>query len=186
MLALSVLGGLILLCGVGGFLVARPILKEYPSTMTAPDQVAGLTKLTDPQLQRTADQMADRFRADAKVDSTVVAFYAPLGDRTHLVMLGGGTRLNLSPGKDIDTALRGMGKGMGSSLVDIHAVPAGPLGGYVKCGSGTIKASGTALPIVGCVWADHGSLGMGFFFNRQVADSEKLFGQIREAVLHRD
>jgi hypothetical protein len=184
-IALSVVGTLILLCGVGGLLVARPILREYPATMTTPDQIAGLTKLTDPQLQRTADQMTAQFQADAKVDSSVVAFYAPAGDKTHLVMVGGGTKLNLRPGKDIDDALRGMGRGMGSALADIHAVPAGPLGGYVKCGSGTVHAAAVDMPVVGCVWADHGSLGMAFFFNRQVAESEKLFGQIREVVLQR-
>jgi hypothetical protein len=185
-IALLVLAIFVVLCGIGGYLAARPILREYPSSLTAPDQVAGLSKIQDPDLQRVLDDTTRDFNASVKVDSTVAAFYSTGNDRQHMVMVFGGARLILSPGTDLTSALKGFSEGMGSPLTDLHPVAAGALGGVTRCGSGTLTPSNDVkVPIVLCAWADHGSVGFLTFYNRAMDDSVKLFGVFRQAILHR-
>ncbi|GII23972.1 hypothetical protein [Planosporangium mesophilum] len=174
-----------LVCAIGGLALVQPIIKEYPSTLDNPDQVAGLSKLEDPQLRRLIDQLSAQLRSSVGTTDTVAAVYAPTGDPTRMVMLFAGTKLVLDPGKVLDSAFQGFAKGAGPSLSDVHDVPPGPLGGLTRCGSSTLVAGGTTLPLAGCAWADHGSFGMVLFFNRPAAESEKLFGQVRAAVLRR-
>ena len=64
------------------------------------------------------------------------------------------------------------------AVTGLHQVPAGPLGGTMKCG--TTKADGADMPV--CGWADHGSLALAIFPGRSVDDSAKLFVDIRSAA----
>jgi hypothetical protein len=182
---LAVLAALTVLAAIGVYLIARPFLAEYPATLTAPDQVAGLTRLTDPAVQQSVDGLSARIRTDTHSTNAIAAMYAPDGDRRHLVMLAGATGLNLNPGADLDKVLAGMAKGAGSPLSDVHPVPAGALGGNVRCGSSSMAVNGASVPVAMCAWADHGSAGFAFFFNRTADDSATLFGQIRDKVLSR-
>ncbi|MGC9668724.1 hypothetical protein ACNTMW_19475 [Planosporangium sp. 12N6] len=184
-ITLAVLGVLVLLGGAAGLVALGPIIREYPSSVDDPAEVAGLTRLHDPELQQIVDQMTEEVKSSVKADSTVAGFYAPAGDRQQLVMLVAGTKLALAPAKELDAALRGVSKGSGTPLSDVRAVPAGPLGGTTRCGSVTLAAAGTAVPVAVCAWADHGSLGLVFFFNRTIEDAEGRFRAVREGVLHR-
>ncbi|MFC7480771.1 hypothetical protein ACFQX7_13065 [Luedemannella flava] len=60
-------------------------------------------------------------------------------------------------------------------------IDAGPLGGVARCGTATTSGQ----PLTVCVWGDHGSLGQIYFLNRSLAESRKLYPDIRKGVLHR-
>ena len=63
-------------------------------------------------------------------------------------------------------------------VAGLHEVPAGKLGGVMKCGT----TSGDGGDFAICGWADHGSAAMAMFPSRSVDDAAGLFRQIREGV----
>jgi len=111
---------------------------------------------------------------------TVAGFYEDPSDQAKLVMIAGVTSDLPDPDAELDGTFRGLSTG-GLPVKNIKKTKAGPLGGVAKCG--TSAASGT--PVAVCAWADHGSVGMTFFYNRTVAQSTSLFLKIRSAMLKR-
>lgn len=179
-ITLGVLAGLLVLCGVGGYLLVRPYLGEYPATLSAPDSVAGLQKLTDPQFQQLSDEMTTSLKSSIKASSAIGAFYAPNGDKTHAVLVAGATTLILNPG----TQLKGAFDGLASSDLTVTgtgSVDAGPMGGTAECG----QAETSGIPIGVCAWADHGSVGMVIAFSHTPAETADLMRTIRPQVEHR-
>lgn len=177
---LGVLAGLLVLCGVGGYLVARPIISEYPATLSAPDSVAGLQKLTDPQFQQLSDEMTSSLKSDIKASSAIGAFYAPNGDKTHAVLVAGAATLILNPG----TQLKGAFQGLASSdlsVSNIGSVDPGSMGGKAECG----QAESSGIPIGVCAWVDHGAVGMVIAFSHTPAETADLMRTIRPQVEHR-
>lgn len=197
MLAL-VIGGIVILLvlvGVGTALVLRsgddeptvspPVASgspsasasgEYPARIDLPQTVAGLTKIDDPQLNKTANDTALQIKTATNADSAVAAYYAPNSDLTKAVGLVGATGRITDPEGELDDAFSGSLTVTGTSDVD-----PGPLGGLMRCGN-TVN-SGQALSV--CGWADGGSLMLGIFVNRSVTDSATLFRQIRGEILKR-
>jgi len=181
-IGLSILAAVVALC-VGGAVIA--VVKNmatpegYPATLSAPDQVAGLTKQTDADLQKNAEELASSLKDQTKATTAVAAYYAKEGDDTHLVAFWGATAKLRNAGAELDAAFKGATES--TALSDIHAVPVGSLGGQVKCGSGEMQQ----VPIALCIWADGGSMGAALFFNRTVDESAPLFISIREGVTHR-
>ena len=47
----------VVLLGVLGYVYIRPILAEYPATLSTPDSVAGMPRLIDERFQEVSDQM---------------------------------------------------------------------------------------------------------------------------------
>jgi hypothetical protein len=179
-ITLGIFGLLLVLCVGGGAFgytaYMGPVNKEK-ATLTAPEQVAGMSKLTDPSLQETADGLAASLKAQLKATSTIAAYYAPAGDQQHLVAVWGATGAVHNPDGELTSAF----KGTDLEVADIRAVPAGSLGGAARCGTGSTQGLSFAM----CIWADHGSMGAALFFNRTVEESAPLFITIREATLHR-
>jgi hypothetical protein len=173
--------GVVLLgcCGVGAALAA-PILREYPAKVTAPDNLAGLSKQQNAEVDQLGDQLGQELKKNTKVDDAVAGLYAAPGDQAHLVLVVGASGLLLSPEKEIDNAFEGM-SGSGLPVSGVSGHDAGNLGGTVKCGSGTV--SGLNLSV--CAWGDHGSIGMGIFYGRAIDESADLFLQIREGMVDR-
>lgn len=149
---------------------------EYPATIVLPDQVAGLTKLDNPQLQETADSTATQLKTATNADSAVAGFYGPNGDVTRAVGIVGATTRISDPESELDAAFDSY-----LNVSDIRELEPGPLGGVVKCGN----TSSQGVSITVCGWADEGSLALGIFFNRSLTDSGTLFKQIRSEILRR-
>jgi hypothetical protein len=180
-ITLSVVGAVLVLCAVGGFLVAKPILDQYPATLTAPQTVAGMSKQTDPSLATAAEQMVTSLTTTLHPSSAIGAFYAPNNDRNQLVLIAGVTSLIFSHGKQIDDAFAGESRS-GIPMSGIATVDPGPMGGEAKCGDG-MGGTGTLVSL--CVWADYGSLGLVVAYNRQPAEAAELMRRMRAEVLHR-
>jgi hypothetical protein len=178
---LGVLAVLLVLCGVGGFIFAKPILDEYPATVTAGDSIAGFAKSTNAELMALGEQMNSELKQDSKLDSTAAGVYHRSGDpQRKIVMVIAGTGLLLAPETELKTAFESLDTG-GLTVTGAKAVDPGKLGGTAKCGSAT--TSGVKLTV--CGWADHGSLGIVMFFDRGTSEGAKLLLDFRKEIQQR-
>jgi hypothetical protein len=180
-ITLGILGALIVLCGVGGVVVARPYLSQYPATLSTPDSIDGMNKLDDPTFQQISDEMVAELKSQANGSSTLGAIYAPGDDPKQAVILAGVTALFVNTGSQIDSAFSSMGTGE-VQVTNVASVDAGSMGGSARCGG----AESSDISIGVCVWADHGSVGLVMAFGRTPAQTADLMRTIRPIVLHRN
>ncbi|MEU8231405.1 hypothetical protein AB0C12_17565 [Actinoplanes sp. NPDC048967] len=173
LLAVSLAGASVL--GYVGWRIAS----QKDATLTIPAKVAGLTVDSSDEGRSTADYLQTALSADVAFDRAVGAVYTD--GSANDVLFFGGTTLFWTPEDDLVTAFDLVSDDQGS-VTGLHDVPAGPLGGTMKCG--TTKADGADMPV--CGWADHGSLALAMFPGRTVDDSAKLFGEIRAAAQSRN
>jgi hypothetical protein len=179
-IGLVVVGVIMLGCCGAGAVFGAPIFNQFPAKVTAPDDLAGLTKQQNAEVDQLGDQLGRELKRNAKVDDAVAGLYASPGDSSRLVLVVGASGFLLRPGKEVDNAFAGM-SGSGLPVSTVTRYDAGALGGTVKCGSGTV--SGLNLSV--CAWGDHGSIGMGIFYGRAVTESADMFLKIREAMVDR-
>lgn len=184
-IALSVTGVVLALLALGGWFVGRPLLAQWPATLSKPERLAGLERSTEPALQQAADEIAADIRKDVKVDEAIAAFYHDPAKAEKIVALVGGTAFLASPKAELDEAFRSA-RGEGMSIGEVVPVNAGPLGGLARCAPAEQKGEGDAkVPLSVCAWADHGSLLIGLFFHRPVDESAALLRTIRSEMLKR-
>lgn len=207
--------GVLALCALVGWLVARPYLAQWPATLSKPEKVGGLELSTEPALQQKADEIASGLNADLEGDNALVAFYHDPADDQKLVALIGGTAFLASPKAQLDETFRGANTSE-MPIGQVQDVDAGPLGGVARCADAKLRRGGAqgqapdgqaggeqppggqpanqagggqadddAMPLSICAWADHGSWVVGLFFNRPVNESADLLRVIRSEILKR-
>ncbi|WP_412739683.1 hypothetical protein [Krasilnikovia sp. MM14-A1259] len=155
------------------------IVAQKDATVSAPAQVAGL-RLDDSENGRsTADYLQTALAAEIDLDHAVAAAYADSSG--HDILFAGGTGLIWRPGDDLDAAIAMVSDAQGA-VTHVHEVPAGPLGGTVKCGKTATDGGDMAV----CGWADHGSVALALFPNRSEDDAAGLILTIRQAAQKRD
>jgi hypothetical protein len=154
------------------------ISSQKDATLTAPPQIGTFKLDTSDNGRSTADYLQTALSAEVDLDEAVGAVYSA-GDGKDVLFFGG-TTLFWTPESDLDTAFELVSDDQGS-VNGLHEVPAGPLGGTMKCG--TTKSDGTDMPV--CGWADHGSLALAMFPGRTEPDSAKLLQEIRSAAQER-
>ncbi|NUR50259.1 MAG: hypothetical protein HOV71_19200 [Hamadaea sp.] len=171
-----VLGG-----GVAGYVFGKPIMAEYPATVSAPDTIAGFPRSTSAELKAIGDQMDSDLRQGAGFKTTAAGVYHKETDaQQKIVMIFAGSKLILRPQAELNAAYEAIETG-GLPIADRKAIPAGPLGGRAECA--TSVTGGVKLSI--CGWADHGALGMVMFFDRGAAEAAKLLLDFRQTIQHR-
>ena len=169
LLAVALAGAAVV--GVTGWQIAA----QKNATLVAPSQVAGL-RLDDSENGRsTADYLQTALSADVDLDHAVGAVYLDAGGRN--VLFFGGTALIWTPENDLDSAFDLISDDQGA-VTGLHDVPAGRLGGSMKCG----KTATDDGDMTVCGWADHGSLALGMFPMRTEADSARLLREIRASA----
>ncbi|MFG1609419.1 hypothetical protein [Actinoplanes sp. NPDC049265] len=181
----SILLAGLLAVGVAGAvaagITAYQIVSEKDATLTPPTDLGGL-KVDDSENGRnTSDYLTTALSAEVSLDRTVGAVYRDAADQRKGVLLFGGTGLIWSPGNDLESAFDLIADDQGS-VTDVHDVPAGGLGGSMKCGQ-TITADGQ-MPV--CGWADHGSLAVGLFPSRSEDEAAKLLRDFRDVAQKRN
>jgi hypothetical protein len=177
-ITLAVVGVVVVLAVVAGFIFAKPILDEYPAKVTAGPSIAGFDQSTNAELVSLSQQMNTEFKAGSELDSTAVGVYHKSGDEEQqVIMVVAGSALLLRPETELQSAFTSMSSG-GLTVTSTHKVDAGGLGGYAQCG--TSITGGVKLAV--CGWADHGSLGMIMFFDRGVTEAEKLLLDFRKEI----
>ncbi|MEV8508100.1 hypothetical protein AB0368_25225 [Actinoplanes sp. NPDC051475] len=173
LLAVSLAGAGII--GYAGWRIAS----QKDATLTAPPQIGSLKLDTSDNGKSTGDYLRTALSADVDLDEALGAVYADSNGQN--VLFFGGTTLIWTPESDLDTAFELVSDDQGA-VTGLHEVPAGPLGGTMKCG--TTKSDGTDMPV--CGWADHGSLALAMFPGRAENDSAKLLLEIRDATQKRN
>jgi hypothetical protein len=179
---LIVLGSL-LAVGLAGASVlgyaAWRIAAQKDATLAVPAAVAGLTVDSSEEGRSTADYLQTALSADVALDRAVGAVLTDGSGKD--VLFFGGTGLIWTPQNDLDTAFDLISDDQGA-VTGLHDVPAGPLGGTMRCG--TTKSDGADMPV--CGWADHGSLALAMFPGRDVDEAARLLKDIRSAAQTRD
>ncbi|RKN19164.1 hypothetical protein D7147_17465 [Micromonospora musae] len=159
--------------GVAGWRVAQ----EKDTRIASPDQVAGLSRDDSERARSTADYLRSGFAADIELDRSFGTVYRDPTDEKRSVLLFGGTTLLWQPERDLDSLFGLMADETGK-VTGLREVPAGELGGVMKCGT----TSGDGGDFAVCGWADHGSVVLGMFPGRSVDDAGELFGDIRNVI----
>jgi hypothetical protein len=164
------------LIGAGVLAVAAwQIVSQKDAKLSTPTQIGSLRLDESEDGKSTADYLQTALSAEVDLDKAVGAVYTePAGKN---VLFFGGTTLFWTPEKDLDTAFSLISDNQGA-VVGLHEVPAGQLGGIMKCG--TTKSDDGDLSV--CGWADHGSLALAMFPTMPESSAAGLMRQIRDAV----
>jgi len=179
-----VLGSLLAvgLAGAAVFGVAGlRILQQKDATLNAPDRVAGLSRDTSTQAADMADYLRTALAAGIDLDTTVGAIYNDPADADRGVLFYGGTALIFRPERELNSLFEMLDDETGS-VSSLREVPAGDLGGVMKCG--TVKVPEGAMSV--CGWADHGSVAVAMFPDRAIDDSASLMRELRDQIEKRD
>ena len=162
-----------------GFLAyeAYQILTQKDAKLATPAQIGTLALDNSEDAKSTADYLQTAVAAEINMDKTVGAVYTDSATTGKDVLLFGGTTLFWTPENDLATAFNMIDDNEGA-VTNLHDVPAGPLGGTMKCGT-TKTDSG---PLTVCGWADHGSLALAMFNNRSESEAATVMLQIRKAT----
>jgi hypothetical protein len=160
------------------------VFRARHTTLNLPAEVAGLARDTGSDSQDTADYLRDAVDTGTSLSDPLAAVYDAGGDKTHSVLLFGGTGTIFRPGHTLTTVLAFLDDSA-DAVSGLHDVPAGPLGGVMKCGIsvGSDDPADADMPI--CGWADHGSVVAALFPGRTAAQAEELMRQFRAAIEHR-
>ncbi|GAB1690020.1 hypothetical protein [Krasilnikovia sp. M28-CT-15] len=173
----------LLAVGVAGAVAAGfvgwRIISQKDATVAAPAQVADLPRDDSDNGRSTAEYLQTALVAEVDLDDTVAAAYQDPAGRG--VLFVGGTGLVWQPEDELTKAFRLVSDAQGA-VTHVHEVPAGPLGGTVKCGRTPTDDGDMAV----CGWADHGSVALALFPKRSEDESAKLILSVREAAQKRD
>ncbi|WP_433387036.1 hypothetical protein [Micromonospora sp. KLBMP9576] len=159
--------------GSAGWRVAQ----QKEADLATPDRVAGLVRDDSDRARSTSDYLRSGFAADIDLDSSFGTVYRDPADDRRSVLVFGGTTLIWQPERDLDS-LFGLLTDETGKVTQVREVPAGRLGGVMKCGT----TSGDGGDFAVCGWADHGSVVMAMFPGRSVGDAGGLFRTMREEI----
>jgi len=157
------------LIGVSGWRV----MSQKDATLVAPPQVAGLRRDDSADGRSTADYLQTALSATIDLDHAIGAVYRDAGYRD--VLFAGGTTLMWRPARALDAAFGLVSDDQGA-VTGVHDVPAGALGGTMRCG--TTRTDDGAMPV--CGWADHGSVALAMFPRRSEAEAAGILREIRQ------
>jgi hypothetical protein len=139
--------------------------------------VDGLVLDDHPGAEETVNHLRRVLEADIRLSSTAGAVYADEAGRSRSIIFVGGVGSLASPRPALDKAFTVVASEVGA-IEEVQEVPAGSLGGVVKCGH--VKANGGPTPV--CAWADRTSLGIALFPNRDTPESAALLQMLRSAI----
>jgi hypothetical protein len=179
-----VLGSLLVLGLVGAAFAGTAgwrILQQKDATVDTPPEVAGLRLDESQRAQATAEYLRTAIGARIDLDESIGVVYTDPASADRSVLIFGGTTLLWSPEKDLDSLFDVLADDTGD-VTGLREVPAGELGGVMKCGDST--SSDGAMTV--CGWADHGSVVIAMFPSRGLDDSATLLRTIRDTIQTRN
>lgn len=171
--------GLLGAAGIGT--VGWRVAQQSDATLTTPDQVAGLVRDDSERARQTAEYLRTGFAAGIDLDQSIGAVYNDPAAADRSVLLFGGTALLWQPSQDLDR-LFDLVADDGQAVEGLRQLPAGELGGVLKCGSTPTDEGDLTV----CGWADHGSAVLAMFPGRQVEESAQLLREIRSGIQSRN
>jgi hypothetical protein len=208
---LVLLLGLLALVGAGTLAAGwRMVRGSYPASVALPAQLAGMTMVDKPKQGDDLENVVAGVATGAGVGEALAGVYTkPDGGVVYVVVASG---LFLRPDRVLRTTMTEFAA-LGFAVAQSSAVDAGPAGGAVRCGTGTLgpppgagsspapagsapaPASGAPTPapagaggagVLLCGWADHGSVGViGMPGGADAGAGATLVRAIREAAVTR-
>jgi len=178
---------LVVLCGglvVGGYLIYRNSgLADAANThLTTPTSLGGRPKIQDPRLETLMQSAINDLKSDLiNPKATVGALYGD-PDTLDLLIVVAVQGTVTDPAGEIDGAFKQLATDSASTTSNVKNVDAGPLGGSAKCGD--IEEGDAKLGL--CAWADHGSIGAIFLYNKSAAALAADFVAMRGQIEQRD
>ncbi|MCM0677087.1 hypothetical protein NCC78_20685 [Micromonospora phytophila] len=157
------------------------VAQQKDTELSTPAQVAGLSRDDSDRARSTADYLRSGFAADIELDRSFGTVYRDPADERRSVLVFGGATLLWQPERDLDS-LFGLLTDETGKVTGLREVPAGRLGGVMKCGT----TSGDGGDFAVCGWADHGSVVMAMFPGRSVDDAGELFRKLRDGIQTRN
>jgi hypothetical protein len=145
--------------------------------ITTPSRVAGLVLDDSQGAHDTIDYLRTAVQTGVSLEKSTGAVYADEAGQSRSVLFVGGTGSVGSPEDALTKTFRLISDDTGG-VESVQSLPAGPLGGVMKCGS--TKTDGGSMAV--CGWADHGSLGIAMFPNRPVDQSAELLRTMRQSM----
>ncbi|MEH1011943.1 hypothetical protein V6U90_02290 [Micromonospora sp. CPCC 206060] len=174
-----ILLGAVLLVSLAGLtaggLAGWRVVSQKDAVLEVPADAGGLRRDDSQRALATAEYLRSGFAADIELDRSIGAVYQDPADPKRSVLVFGGTTLLWQPERDLDSLFTLMSDETGK-VTSIRDVPAGDLGGVMKCGRTTDAEGSFAV----CGWADHGSVVMAMFANRDADSSAALLRQLRQ------
>jgi hypothetical protein len=179
-----VLAIVLVLCaggGVAAFLLLRDdvtaAFDDRRPTVRAPETLGGRERITDPDLQTSADQVIVQLQTEVPdARDTVAAVYGDVAQQDVVMLVAVSGDVD-DPQWQLDEALTAMDN-PDFDVSDIRRVEPGPLGGVAKCAT----AVAGMLPVGLCAWSDEGSLGVIATFFRSAEQAEADFVAMRGEV----
>ena len=156
------------------------IVQQRDATLTLPAEAAGLRLDDSDRARSTADYLRTTLSAGLSLDRTVAGVYADPAGPARSVILVGGTATLRDPERELEAAFRLLTDG--GDVDTPHPVPAGELGGVMKCG--TSRDADVAMAV--CGWADHGTVVIAMFPGRPVDESADLLRGLRADIQQRN
>lgn len=155
------------------------VAEQKDATLHTPARVAGLDRDDSEQARATADFLHTAVAAEIQFEQSISVVYADPTNPEARVLLFGGTVLLWQPARDLDRLFELVGGGA-EAVTDVREVPAGELGGVMKCGT---SLADSQMPV--CGWADHGTVVMALFPGRSLEDAATLLRDIRVEIQSR-
>ncbi|SBT38489.1 hypothetical protein [Micromonospora narathiwatensis] len=184
---LIVLAVVVVLCVGGGVAVyfatkdtVNEVVDAAKTRLVEPETLGGRPKATEPALISATEEAKAQIKSSVPGATSVVGGVYGDPAKQDMVMVVGASALLVDPKKELDSAISGLGAGLG--VTEFKSVDAGPLGGDAKCGDG--QTAGLQVGV--CVWADRGSLGMIVSYFKSSADLQKEFVAMRGEVEKKD
>lgn len=159
---------------------ALRMYSQKDATLSSPTQAAGFVLDESAQAKTAAEDLRSVVAARFNMDKTIGAIYNDPAAPTRTILLVGGTAFLGKPTDELDQIFKLLDDTAGG-VAGIHEVDAGSLGGIMKCGSADSADGKMSV----CGWADHGSLVLGLFPDRNEPDSAKALRDLRGAIQHR-
>jgi hypothetical protein len=166
--------GIVLAAGVVRAVVgvADPVaLPELPATL------AGARTSTDTAARTALDTQVTQLRSEPGVTSAVAAMYdGPEDTDRFLVVIAGTRRQNSADAvAGVIEGMRSSGAAAGMTFSDVEP---GPLGGTLRCGSGTLAGTPVSL----CAWAADRVIGTVLSYNNRAGSGRELTRTVRAAL----
>jgi hypothetical protein len=170
----------VLVLGAVSAPIAWEMWNEKEVHIATPPSVAGLVLDDSQGAHDTIDYLRTAVETGVSLKTSTGAVYADESGESRSVLFVGGTGAVGSP-DEVLTKTFGLITDNAGGVESVHEVPAGPLGGTMRCG--TTRTDGGSMAV--CGWADHGSLGIAMFPNRPVEQSAELLRTMRKALQDR-
>jgi hypothetical protein len=157
--------------------IAREMWGRDDVRIATPSRIAGLVLDDSQGAHDTIDYLRTAMQTGVPLEKSTGAVYADDAGQSRSVLFVGGTGEVGSAEDALTKTFRLISDDTGG-VEGVQSLPAGPLGGVMRCGSTKTDSGSMAV----CGWADRRSLGIAMFPNRPVDQSAELLRTMRNAM----